>query len=367
MSSVSLQKIVKKYGSVNAVNEINIDIEDGEFIVLLGPSGCGKTTTLRLVAGFVMPTSGRIMIAGRDVTALPPRRRDIGMVFQNYSLFPNMTVAENIAFGLRERKIEKQTIAARVDELLELIRLPGYGGRYSDELSGGQQQRVALARALAFTPRVLLMDEPLGALDRKLREAMQVEIRRIQRELGITTIFVTHDQEEALGLADRIAVMAEGRVEQLGDPEELYRRPRTSFVADFIGKTNFLTGRVNSRSDRRCTVRLEGGGTIAAMAEDNADEGMEVLVATRPELMRISAPDAVRDPGADLNSVAGIIERRRFLGNLGHYFVRTDWGQSLLVEVTGHAAQGEIGERVVVVWDAEASIVYADDWRPADA
>ncbi|MBM3525134.1 MAG: ABC transporter ATP-binding protein, partial [Alphaproteobacteria bacterium] len=237
MADVVLENVSKSFGSVRAVDGFSLVVKEGELLTLLGPSGCGKTTTLRMVAGFFLPSAGRILIGGQDVTTLPPRKRNLGMVFQDYALFPHLTVADNIAFGLRERGAAKEQIRKRVGELLDLIRLPGVEGRYPRELSGGQQQRVALARALAYSPSVLLMDEPFGALDLKLREAMQVELHRILRELKITTIFVTHDQGEAMSLSDRIVVMLDGRAQQIGAPEELYARPATAFVAHFVGRS----------------------------------------------------------------------------------------------------------------------------------
>ena len=354
MSQVSLDKVSKSFGSVIAVDRVSVEVNDGEFLVLLGPSGCGKTTTLRLIAGFVLPTSGVIRIGDRNVNSLLPRKRNIGMVFQNYSLFPNMTIGENIAFGLRERKVDKATMARKVTELLNLIRLPGIEDRYSEELSGGQQQRVALARALAYTPNVLLMDEPLGALDRKLREAMQTEIHRIQRELKITTVFVTHDQEEAMSLSDRIAVMADGRIQQIGTPEELYGRPQSAFVADFVGKTNFLDGRVASQADGTCAVAVADGVSVAVTTEGRFSVGDPVTVATRPESLRLSS--AAGENG--LNSVPGKIERRRFLGNIGHYYVRTPWSKLLLVETAGGVTHYRTGDDVWVVWEPDLSLIY---------
>ena len=357
MSSVTLDSVSKFYGSVAAVSNVSLEVKEGEFLVLLGPSGCGKTTSLRLVAGFVLPTDGQVRIGGKDVTGLPPRKRNTGMVFQNYSLFPNMTVAENIGFGLRERRVDKQTIHRRVGELLELIRLPGIEERYSEELSGGQQQRVALARALAYTPSVLLMDEPLGALDRKLREALQTELHRIQRELGITTIFVTHDQEEAMSLSDRIAVMSDGRIEQIGSPEDLYATPKTAFVADFIGKTNFMTGQVTEKADGRCTVIVEGKASITARADAALRVGQAVSVATRPEAMLL-----VRDSlGAEANRLPAKVEWLRYLGNIARYFVRTPWGKVLLIEATGGEALFAAGDEVWVVWQPEASLVFPEE------
>ena len=268
MAEVRLERITKQYGQHRVVDEVSLDIADGEFLVLLGPSGCGKTTTLRMIAGLATPTSGSIRIGGADVTATPVRLRNIGMIFQDYALFPHMTVGENIAFGLTERRQPRKQVEARVRELLELIRLPGYEARYPEQLSGGQQQRVALARALAYSPALLLMDEPLGALDLKLREAMQIELHRLQRELRVTTILVTHDQEEAMSLADRIAIMAEGQVQQVGAPEELYHSPANAFVAQFVGKVNLLSGTLTALSSGVASVRLQDGSLVNAFARE---------------------------------------------------------------------------------------------------
>ena len=240
MSRISLRGVTRRYGAVTALHPTDLEVVEGEFLTLLGPSGCGKTTTLRIVAGFVPPSEGRVLMGEDDVTRLPPNRRGIGMVFQDYALFPHLTVGENVAFALVERRTDRRAVAARVRELLELVGLPDAGGRRPAELSGGQQQRVALARAIAHPPRVLLMDEPLSALDLKLRQEMQVELRRIQAALGITTIFVTHDQEEAMALSDSIAVMSGGRVVQRGTAQDIYERPATRFVAEFVGGLNAL-------------------------------------------------------------------------------------------------------------------------------
>ena len=242
MAQVTLHAVSRRYGPVTALHPTDLHVAEGEFLTLLGPSGCGKTTTLRIVAGFVPPTAGRVMIGEDDVTRLPPNRRRIGMVFQDYALFPHMTVADNIGFALRERRTPRAAIAARVSELLELIHLPGLGDRHPAQLSGGQQQRVALARAIAHPPRVLLMDEPLSALDLKMREQMQAELRRIQQALGITTIFVTHDQAEAMAMSDTIAVMSQGRIVQRGTAQEIYDRPANRYVAEFVGQLNIIPG-----------------------------------------------------------------------------------------------------------------------------
>ena len=355
MATVTLEGVTKYYGQRPAVDGVNLAIEDGEFIVLLGPSGCGKTTTLRMIAGLVEPSGGVIRIGGTDVTALPARRRNIGMVFQDYALFPHMTVRENIGFGLRERRVDGATANRRVDELLALIRLPGFEERFPDQLSGGQQQRVALARALAYSPAVLLMDEPLGALDLKLREAMQVELRRVQRRLGITTIFVTHDQEEAMSLADRIVVITEGRVEQIGTPEDLYRRPVSAFVASFVGKVNFLAGTIRSVSGALCKVALADGLVVEAAAHADCRTGLPGRIALRPENLELIA-----DPsGAARGQVSGTIEQRRFLGNLVHYFVRTSGDQTMLVEEASAGRVLEVGDKVAVTWRSEHALAFA--------
>ena len=254
MSRVALKQVTKRYGDAVAVRGIDLDIREGEFLTLLGPSGCGKTTTLRMIAGFVLPTSGTVYLGDEDVTRLPPNKRGIGMVFQDYALFPHMTIGENIAFGLTERRVDKVAIGKRVKELLELVQLSSVEHRYPPELSGGQQQRIAVARAVAYSPRVLLMDEPLGALDLKLREAMQTEIRQIQQRLGTTTVYVTHDQTEAMHMSDRIVVMNDGRIEQMGSAEEIYDRPVTRFVADFIGQINLLDGTAAGRDGAHTVV-----------------------------------------------------------------------------------------------------------------
>ena len=263
MSRVLISKVSKRYGGVAALEKVDLEIREGEFLTLLGPSGCGKTTTLRLIAGFIQPTAGAIHLGDDDITEVSPQHRKIGMVFQDYALFPHMTIRENIAFGLEERRYEKHRIPERVNELLDLVRLSDMGDHYPSEVSGGQRQRVAVARAVAYPPRVLLMDEPLGALDLKLREVMQVEIRRIQRELNITTVYVTHDQTEAMNMSDRIAVMNQGIVEQLGTAEEIYNRPATRFVADFVGQINLLPGQV-VKEDGECVVLEAGGETQCA-------------------------------------------------------------------------------------------------------
>ena len=282
---VELKGCTRDYGGVRAVDAMDLVILEGEFLSLLGPSGCGKTTTLNLIAGFVEPTAGRILIDGEDVTGLPAHLRGLGVVFQSYALFPHLSVFENVAFGLRERRTPSAEIARRVGEALELVRLDRQGRQRPAELSGGMQQRVALARALVYRPRVLLLDEPLAALDKKLREEMRDELRAIQRSVGITTVFVTHDQGEALGLSDRIAVMSRGRIEQLGAPREIYERPASRFVADFIGASTVLRGRAVAE-DRVAlspdlTIRVSVGGVLRV--------GEQIELAIRPERVRLAA------------------------------------------------------------------------------
>jgi putative spermidine/putrescine transport system ATP-binding protein len=309
MSYLELANIQKRYGETVAVSDFNLAAEKGEFVSFLGPSGCGKTTTLRMIAGFEQPTAGTIRINDEDMTHRPPNKRNVGMVFQSYALFPNMTVADNIGFGLKVRKRSKDDIRKRVGELLEVVNLPDKGNRFPYQLSGGQQQRVALARALAFEPQVLLLDEPLSALDAKIRVALRHEIRSIQRQLGITTVYVTHDQEEALSLSDRVVVMSEGRVEQVGTPFEIYNFPATAFVASFVGTLNILPGVVVDAPRGDLTiqgqpVRLSGVGAF----EGNA--GREVRVALRPEMVTLG------DSANGQNRLTGKVTDVSFLGSI---------------------------------------------------
>mgnify|MGYP000007313385 FL=1 len=304
MASVQLAEVTKRFGSVAAVWRLTLEVRDGELLTLLGPSGCGKTTTLKLVAGFLAPEEGRIRFGGRDVTTLPPEHRNVGIVFQNYALFPHMTVAQNVAFGLEVRGRPASEVRARVGEILERVQLQGLEHRYPHQLSGGQQQRVALARALVINPQVLLLDEPLANLDAKLREEVRFYIRHLQRELGITTIYVTHDQAEAMVLADRIALLRDGVLQQVAPPEEIYRRPRSRWVADFVGLCNFLPGQVLGREDGSLVVETPVGVLRCAGA---ADAG-RVVVCVRPESLR-------QDAGGT-NRIAGVVRERTFLGNL---------------------------------------------------
>src|SRR6478672_4655605 len=291
-----------------------LDIVAGEFFSLLGPSGCGKTTTLRMVGGFEYPTAGRVLLRGRDVTKDPPDKRAVNMVFQQYALFPHLTVGDNIAFGPKRQGLPKDETRRRVGEVLDLVRLPGYEKRRPNQLSGGQQQRVALARALANRPNVLLLDEPLGALDLKLRRQLQVELKRIQSEVGITFVYVTHDQEEALTMSDRIAVMHAGKVEQLGTPEELYEQPATRFVADFIGSTNLLRGQVEGDG----WARLDSGDR-ASVAHDGIAPGTDIEISVRPEAIAIVPPSAE-------GAISATVEQVAYLGSTISYRLRTTGG-----------------------------------------
>ena len=285
-----LEQVSKAFGEVQALKPLSLDVNGGEMLALLGPSGCGKTTTLRIIAGFEAPDTGSVLIGGRDMTLLPPNKRGLGMVFQNYSLFPHMTVAENVAFGLKMRKVSATERAAKVRSMLDLVRLGGYEDREIHQLSGGQQQRVALARSLVTDPAILLLDEPLGALDKNLRERMQFELRQLQKRLGITSILVTHDQEEALTMSDRVAVMSEGEIVQIGPPSEVYERPRTRFVSEFLGTANLFSGRVDREVEAGVwAVRIDAGEGEGLIAARTLAEGQAVRLAVRPERMRFAA------------------------------------------------------------------------------
>jgi spermidine/putrescine transport system ATP-binding protein len=317
-------------GDVRAVEHIDLTIAEGEFFSLLGPSGCGKTTTLRMIAGFEEPSSGQILLHGRDMVGVPPYRRDVNMVFQQYALFPHMDVFENVAFGLRRKKVSKDEIARRVAEALALVELEGREQRRPRQLSGGQQQRVALARALVNRPRALLLDEPLGALDLKLRQAMQLELKRIQREVGITFVYVTHDQEEALTMSDRLVVMNAGRIEQLGNPRELYEHPATRFVANFIGTSNVLIGRLTSKGD---AWALDGLGpderVLVAEAGRHARQGQEVEIAVRPEKIVLRTENDPPAPGRC--ALRARVTEVVYLGTSTQYRTVTDAGASIAV------------------------------------
>jgi len=308
MTFLQINNVSKTFGSTNAVKGFNLTIEKGELVSFLGPSGCGKTTTLRMVAGFEVPSGGSIVINNEDITHTPPNRRDVGMVFQSYALFPNMTVSSNIGFGLKVAKKTPEEIKNRVKEMLELINMPEYGDRYPSQLSGGQQQRVALARALALRPEVLLLDEPLSALDAKIRVSLRSEIRSIQRKLGITAIYVTHDQEEALSISDRVVVMYEGQMEQVGTPFEIYNFPQTAFVANFVGTLNAVEAQVID--PKANTLKIDGVQLQAAKGLERTNVGDKVMIAIRPERFSFASEQK------KANVIDAVIENITFLGSI---------------------------------------------------
>jgi spermidine/putrescine transport system ATP-binding protein len=354
-ADVRLDRVTKRFGDVTAVDDLSLAIEHGEFFSLLGPSGCGKTTTLRMIGGFEEVTSGAIHIGEVEVTDLPPFQRRVNTVFQNYALFPHLNVYENIAFGLRRRRTPSKEIGHQVAFMLDLVDLAGYERRKPDQLSGGQQQRVALARALVNNPDVLLLDEPLGALDLKLRKQMQVELKRIQSEIGITFVFVTHDQEEAMTMSDRIAVMRHGRIEQLGRPEELYERPRTEFVAGFLGVSNLLDGEVSGRAGNLAEVRLTDGTLLRAPA-DTMNGATRVRIGIRPEKLRV-LPHTAESPAAasQTNALQGTVLDASYIGVSTQYIVETADGHKLTVyaqnlETSGASEALSDGQRVTVTW-----------------
>ena len=350
MSFLVLQGIQKRFpGGTVAVENFNLDADKGEFVSFLGPSGCGKTTTLRMIAGFEQPTAGTITVAGTDITQRPPNRRNVGMVFQSYALFPNMSVADNIGFGLRVRNRPKGQIRQRVAELLDLIHLPDKGSRYPWQLSGGQQQRVALARALAIEPEVLLLDEPLSALDAKIRVALRKEIRAIQRQLGITTVYVTHDQEEAMSLSDRVVVMSEGRVEQIGPPPEIYNFPATPFVASFVGTLNLLPATVVGGGGSK--VAVAGQEITSAKPLDGAGRS-RVTVALRPEAIELG------ETGGP-NRLRGTVEDVSFLGSIVRTRIKVADDATLSFDQFNDPALAAsvVGEPVTVSFPVEATLV----------
>ena len=348
---LTLDRITKRYGNLAAVREISLDVAGGEFLTLLGPSGSGKTTTLMIVAGFVDADGGEVLVGGRPVSAVPPHKRGLGVVFQHYALFPHMTVGGNVAFPLELRGVRGAEARRKVSDVLDLVRLSGLDGRYPRQLSGGQQQRVALARALVFGPPVLLMDEPLGALDRQLRAEMQLEIKAIQRRLGITVVYVTHDQGEALTMSDRIAVMRDGRIEQAGSPADLYERPATPFVAAFLGECNFLDGRVVDADGRRTIVEIAHGFRLDA-GTSAAPPGAQVVAAIRPEKLWFVDHEATK--AGSTSAVEGTIEEIVYVGDLTRYQVRVAALDARLhVERQNRGGVNALarGDRIRLTWD----------------
>jgi spermidine/putrescine transport system ATP-binding protein len=367
---VRLVQVSKMFGDLYAVDHIDLEVVDGEFFSLLGPSGCGKTTTLRMIGGFEQPTSGRIELQGEDVTWLPPYKRHVNTVFQNYGLFPHLTIYENVAFGLRRAGVKNDEIKTRVTDMLRLVELPGFERRKPNQISGGQAQRVALARALINRPAVLLLDEPLGALDLKLRKQMQVELKRIQREVGITFIYVTHDQEEAMTMSDRIAVMNKGRYEQLGDPETLYEHPETRFVAGFLGVSNLLPGKIDGTADGYAVIRLADDTRVRVPA-DKVGSRTVVDVGVRPEKIRMHSTDQPAPDGA--NHLEGVVTDASYLGVSTQYLVETRGGARVAVyeQNTVRATKAELwerGEAVHLTWSPDHTFVVdpASGAQPAD-
>jgi spermidine/putrescine transport system ATP-binding protein len=359
MALVELRRVTKRFGDTEVVRSIDLAVEEGEFLTFLGPSGCGKTTTLRMIGGFELPTSGQILIGGEDVGRLPPYRRDVNTIFQSYALFPHMTVAENVAYGLEQKRLPRAEIRRRVDEVLATVRMGELASRRPRELSGGQQQRVAVARAIVNNPSVLLLDEPLGALDLKLRKEMQVELKQLQRRLGMTFIYVTHDQEEALTMSDRIAVMNGGKIQQIAPPVEIYNRPQTRFVADFVGETNLLSGTVEGE----CVAVGEERIPLPAGASGAA--GHRVHLSIRPEMVSVRALDdgasAPAAGGGAQASLAGTVEETIFVGSAWKTIVRLADGTRIVASEppSSHGAIAP-GTAVRVAWGAERAVVLSE-------
>jgi spermidine/putrescine ABC transporter ATP-binding subunit len=356
MSEVCFEKVEKRFGEHVAVRGVDLLVRPGEFVTLLGPSGCGKTTCLRMIAGFIAPTSGRIVMGGRDITALPPYRRNTGMVFQSYALFPHRTVTDNVAFGLQVRRLPRAECATRVKDALRLVHLERFADRYPGQLSGGQRQRVALARAVVIRPEVLLLDEPLAALDLKLREELQVEIKRIQSALKITTLFVTHDQGEALSMSDRVAVMHDGNIVQIDSPEALYERPNSRYVANFVGRTNLIDVVVREKLEGGM-VRVETNGAskasfIATAMDPRIDVGTRCLLGARPEHLHFGGDRA--------NTIAAKVRGATYLGSIRYVDAEGPDGQSFAVQLRPGEPTPARGEVVVIGWHREACFLLQE-------
>ena len=352
---IRVRQLVKRFGAVTAVDRVSFDVAEGELLALLGPSGCGKTTTLRCIGGYDPPTEGTVELEGRRIDDLPVHRRDIGMVFQSYALFPHKTVADNVGFALKMRGVARVERRRRVEEALALVDLPGYEERYPAQLSGGQRQRVALARALIHRPAVLLLDEPLANLDRKLRQAMRVELKVIHQKVGISAVLVTHDQEEALVMADRIAVMERGRIHQIGTPSEIYHRPATSFVATFIGETNLLDGEVDRVENGLAWVGIGNGLSVVVETTEACRAGRPVSVSVRPERIDM----ATTAPPGTPNRISGVVEFVTYLGASASYRVHAAGGRRLHVTqpLAGDRATFADGDRVELWWPPDRGFV----------
>ncbi|MGH3013345.1 MAG: ABC transporter ATP-binding protein [Gaiellaceae bacterium] len=357
-SGITLEGVTKRFGSVEAVRSVSLEIREGEFFSLLGPSGCGKTTSLRMIGGFEQPDEGRVLLRGLDVTAVPPNRRNVNMVFQHYALFPHMSIRDNIAFGMRLKRVDKAEQRERVGEMLRIVRLEGLEKRKPAQLSGGQQQRIALARALVNRPAALLLDEPLGALDVKLRKQMQLELKRIQSELGTTFVYVTHDQEEALAMSDRIAVMNDGVVEQVAPPRELYERPVTSFCADFIGSLNAIDFRVDEVAGAQLVSRVSPTERLVVEAANGHRAGDALKLAVRPERIRIAASG--RPAPEEGSRLEGVVAEVIYLGSLTQFHVDTKLGRVVSYRMNDEPQPGvESGRDVILTWPLHGSSVLA--------
>ncbi len=357
MAFLELEGVTKQFGRVTAVDDIHLAVEKGEFLTLLGPSGCGKTTMLRMVAGFETPNQGNILLDDEDITHSPASKRPMGMVFQSYALFPHLSAEENIAFGMRTKHMPKDYIKQRCTELLHLVGLVEMARRYPHQLSGGQQQRIALARALAVEPKVLLLDEPLSALDAKVRVSLRNEIRRIQQQLKMTAIYVTHDQEEALAISDRIAVMSSGKIQQLDKPEEVYSHPRTAFAATFVGTSNQFAGILESATEGRCRV---GDQTLRVGPQPNLRDDETILVVVRPEelTIQLAAEQSEQPANGAINTIVGVIELRTFLGPFTRFHVGVNTTTTLTADVPSQQARGyETGQAVQLSFPPEACMV----------
>jgi spermidine/putrescine ABC transporter ATP-binding subunit len=353
--ALELDGIIKRYGDERVVDAVSATIRPGEFFSLLGPSGSGKTTTLMMIAGFVSPDGGTIRVDGADLTRVPPQRRGLGMVFQNYAIFPHLNVFENVAFPLRARHVAEAELRQRVESALELVRLERFAHRFARQLSGGQQQRVAIARAIVFHPSIVLMDEPLGALDKNLRYDMQVEIKDIQQRLGMTVIYVTHDQEEAMNMSDRIAIMNHGRIEQLGPPGAIYERPTNEFVARFLGEANVIEGTIERAAQGEAVLRTQNGVALRARLDRIATPGRTASLFVRPEKLAFGY-------GGDGNAVCGTVRRRSFLGSMIRTVVEVGSGTQLTVDLAnlGDGGGPEVGASVSVCWAVAHSMILLD-------
>jgi spermidine/putrescine ABC transporter ATP-binding subunit len=353
--ALELDGIIKRYGDERVVDAVSAKIQPGEFFSLLGPSGSGKTTTLMMIAGFVVPDGGTIRVDGADLTHVPPQRRGLGMVFQNYAIFPHLNVFENVAFPLRARHVADADLRQRVTAALELVRLDRFAQRFARQLSGGQQQRVAIARAIVFQPSIVLMDEPLGALDKNLRYEMQVEIKDIQQRLGMTVVYVTHDQEEAMNMSDRIAIMNHGRIEQLGPPGVIYERPANEFVARFLGEANVIEGTIETVAHDEALLRTRDGTALRARLDRDATPGRPASLFVRPEKLAFGE-------GRDDNNVTGTVRRRSFLGSMIRTVVQTGSGTQLTVDLAnlGDGDGPEVGASVSVCWSVAHSMILLD-------